>query len=184
MVWTAYALIACGAAVAVIHELSYARIWQPFFSPEFDMNNYWRIAAVGQTTAMTLVPVVLIGCGLGMLSAYHRAATRPYLMMLWMLIAFALPTPLIHWLVWIAIYAIDAATLGTHSHTPIPNMVVWQNCFVIVSLVPAFAGASYLLGCIAGCRRIDKRPQEASVPAELPTPVKPAKGGIVSHASV
>ncbi|GEM_PF-4513573 len=180
-VWAAYGLIACGAVVALIHELSYVRLWQPFFSPQFDMNNYWQIAAVGQTTVMTLVPVVLIGCGLGMLSAYHRAATRPYLMMLWMLIALGLPTPLLHWLIWMAIYAIYTAMLGIHQHAPTPNMIGWQNSFVLLSLVPAFAGASYLLGCIAGCRRIDKRPQEVGVPAELPRPVQSAKGGAVSH---
>jgi hypothetical protein len=180
-VWAAYGLIVCGAIVALIHELSYVRLWQPFFSPQFDMNNYWQIAAVGQTTAMTLVPVVLIGCGLGMLSAYHRAAPRPYLMALWMLLALGLPTPLLHWLVWIALYAIYTATLGFHRHAPTPNMIGWQNCFVLLSLVPAFAGASYLLGCIAGCRRIDKNPQEVGVPAELPRPVRSAKGGAAVH---
>ncbi|MFN8138714.1 MAG: hypothetical protein U0R49_02830 [Fimbriimonadales bacterium] len=168
----AYALL-IGATLVCLGQMAlWIKAWEPFFSHDYDMQNFAQVANVVPLTILSLLPVCMIGVAFGLLSAYHRAAPRPMLMGFWMMVSPLLPTPMIHWLVWIAIYAIYTATLGKHPNVVPPDPKIFQAGITLLSLMPTFAGISYVIGLLTGCRR--KRPAEQTVAVPASRPESPS----------
>lgn len=173
-VYIGYSLIIAGAAVALGFLWRVAALWTSYVEGSVPLSELASVAAIGEVTALSLLPVVLIGLGLGLLSGYHRASARPALAAGWMLASTGLPSPLLHWLIWMAVYAIHTGTIGPHPHIPLPDFQGWQLCIALTGIVPAFAGAAYLAGVLTGCRRVRSSLEHARA-RRVPLPANPSK---------
>lgn len=123
--------------------------------------------------------VVMIGCGLGLLSAYHRGTFRPVLAGAWIWIStqFASPTH-VSFLVAIAINAIHKAMEQPVVKVPdaaMPPSAQLELLVTTMQYTPVFAGVAYVIGTMVGSRRMDPGLEKARVGAPVsPPPVSRA----------
>ncbi len=130
-----------------------------------------------EQAALFLSAVVMIGCGLGLLSAYHRGTFRPVLAgaWVWVSVQFAEPTHL-SFLVSIAINAIHKAML--QPVLPIPDATMPPNgqlelLVTAMEYTPVFAGIAYVIGTMVGSRRMSPGVEKVGVREPLsPAPVQ------------
>lgn len=155
--WIANLLMLGGLLVALLQMWRWNDLWVPYMRPDFEFSQYGELLAPLELAVLSVLPVVLVGVALGMLSAFHRGSPRPILAGAWVLVSSFFPYPLIHWLVWIAIYAIHDAMLQPLSKMPNLSDPNWSQFYLsidLVNLIPLFAGVAYLLGLFVGKQRI------------------------------
>ena len=151
-----WATIALGLLCIVGQQLTSAALMRGTEHPAFPANMD-RIAGVFPLTAFHVASLLFVGMGFGLLSAHHRGDSRPALLVLLMIASQSFPDPIIHWLVWIATYAILTARLEPLIQIPaVPNLPLWQwELAIDLLLVGAlFIALGYYVGVVAGRRRI------------------------------
>ncbi len=149
-----WSMIALGPLLLIGQQLASVWLMRGFDDPEFP-THVDRLAGLFPLTALHAASILFVGLGFGMLSAHHRGGSRPVLLTLLMIATLSFPDPIIHWLVWIAIYAILAARIGPITPLPAaPNPAVWQweLAFNVLLFGPAFAALGYYVGVTLGRR--------------------------------
>lgn len=167
--WIASLLMLGGLLVALMQLWRWNDLWVPYMRPDFESSHYADLLAPIELAVLSVLPVVLIGISLGLMSAFHRGSPRPILAGAWVLTSSFFPYPLIHWLVWIAIYAIHDAMLQPLSRVPNLSDPNWSQFYLaidLVNLIPLFAGVAYLLGLFIGKRRITRPHPELPLPSK------------------
>lgn len=107
--------------------------------------NYDQLAGVVPLTTFFVASVCLISFALGLRSGAHRGGSRILLLALLVMSIEFVPDPLLHWLVWMAIYSIDSATMtpmSIHSAAAYPpgnqleaGIFIVQYAFVLVPIL-------------------------------------------------
>ncbi len=154
----AWLLILLGAASSIAMHGYSASLMQEMSATEFPIDRLDDLAGTRTLPLLYLMAPILMGVGLGLLSAYHMGGLRPILMGMWMVGSTYLPDPLVHWLVWAAICAILIARQTPIqpylTGPPVPSPEEWEMAFTIIRSGPMFAGIAYVLGVYLGCRRV------------------------------
>ncbi|GIV01834.1 MAG: hypothetical protein KatS3mg015_0664 [Fimbriimonadales bacterium] len=150
-----------------------------FLQDDFPLSRFDEFGAFVPLGAMTASSAALFGLGAGLLSAYHNASPRPFLLILLIAAVTSMPTPLLFWLVYFGIYAILLATPQPLVHldtvkAPTPTeMMLGMN---LVDWIPIFVGVGYLLGVWAGNRRARPGEEAVGVPSRLTPQPKTSAG--------
>lgn len=111
-------LIGVGIALTVAQGLLSHFLFQQYAAGLFSRERFDQVAGVIPLTALYLGAILLISVGFGIHAASYRGGSRAILLALWMFLVRTLPDPLIHWLVWIALYSIDSGTLIINQIVP------------------------------------------------------------------
>jgi hypothetical protein len=133
-------------------------------TPDFDLAQYHRIAGMLPLTAIFVSCIALTGIGLGMLVSYRRGGSRVFLLALWMSGSRLVNDPMIHMLVWIAIYSILMAIQTPLIPMPAPSAPPgWHFELMLNSVLygPAIAAVGFWLGVLLA-RRPDRVPSNSS----------------------
>lgn len=157
VLWLGWFLIVLGALSGLAVGAFSMWLMKQYGTGAFSEADFVRLAGITPLTYLCLAASIGIGLGLGLMSAFHRGSFRPVLMAIWIAISVNLPNPLLHWLVWIAMYSILTARLQPLQQlpaTPFPPLQDWLVATTLVLLAPAFAGLGYVLGVIFGSRSV------------------------------
>ncbi len=153
----AVALMAWGAMFSIAMQNYEDRLMRMYAALNFPLSRFNEIPAPILLASLYVASVACYGAALGVLSAFHQASFRPFLLALFLLIGVRmLPDPILHWLVCFAIYAILLARLqpvGPIETPTFPSDEKMQLAMNIVLLAPAIAGAAYGIGVLLACRR-------------------------------
>lgn len=165
----AWAVIFIGAGLIESQQQYSAYLMRLCNAEEFPIKTFAEIAAPLQLGGLYLASILFFGVGLGLLSAYHRGGARPFMMALWIFVSRMIPTPFLHWLVWIAMYAILLARYNpavplVDPSFPAGDTLVWG--MTMINLGPLVAGLGYLAGVLLGRRKL--APEPAVVAASSP----------------
>jgi hypothetical protein len=157
----ALVLIAIGLLLCVYSLDMQSTRWALFVHDRLPLNRFHEIAAPIPLALLYVASTVCFGAALGVLSAFHQAGPRPFLLVLWLALGIGfMPSPLLHWLVWIAVYGILLARSGQSplEAVGIPPPGQLGAGIDIVSIAPLFSGLAYVLGLILACRRVVSYP--------------------------
>ncbi|MEW5882835.1 MAG: hypothetical protein AB1725_01260 [Armatimonadota bacterium] len=179
VVWVAWASLIAAFALVIAMHMYEAHLWRWYIQDDFDLRDFAEVAAYVPLASLNAGWLLLAGIGAGLLSAYHRAGARPVLAALFILAVYDITGPLLHWLVWTAIYAILVALrqpLVSIGPVGFPSAGEIDLAMALLSLAPAFVGFGYVLGVLVGCRRARPGEQEVGVPAKL-SPRQPTAAG-------
>lgn len=179
VVWAAYASILIAFALVIALQVWESRLYQWYLRDDFDLRDFGEVAGYVPLSALNGALLLFVGLGVGLLSAYHRGGPRPVLAALFVLAVFDLTGPVLHWLVWIAVYAILLAIrqpLVPLGPVGFPLASEVDLAITLMALRPAFVGIGYVLGVLLGRRRARPGEQEVGVPARL-IPRQPTAGG-------
>lgn len=168
--WTAYAFLALGIGLNLSQSLLSNELWWRYMYDVIPPTQLDVIFAGIPLALLFAGSVLCFGLFLGLLSSFYRGGFRPVLGGAWVVLSIQVPSPLVHWLVWMMIYAIHRAQMWIvipSPNIPAPSMAEMNFAIGTVALAPAIAGLGYVLGVIAGCWR-----KPALVPVVQPAPTK------------
>lgn len=148
----------------------------PFPEKEFS-----QLAGLFPLTALYLGSVFLSSVGVGMVTGYHRGRPMLLPMALWLGATRAIYDPVLHWLVYIAMYAILTARVGPVQpipHVPFPPYWQWDLAYAFVQWAPLFALIGYLIGVPLARRRVRHGEELAPVASSVPLAPSPSGASI------
>lgn len=148
--------IGLGILLLVLHNFESVQLMRGFDDPDF-ITNMDVLAGLFPLTGLHVASILFVGLGFGFLSAHHRGGSRPVLLVLLAIATHSFPDPIIHWLVWIAIYAIVTARLSPLIVFPVaphPPDMQWEIAFGFFKYASAFVIVGYYVGVALGRRRI------------------------------
>ncbi|MCB8933649.1 MAG: hypothetical protein M9921_05995 [Fimbriimonadaceae bacterium] len=151
--WSAIGL---GILLLVALEIESYRLMRGFFDPDF-VAHMDVLAGLFPLTSLHVASIVFVGLGFGLLSAHHRGGSRPVLLVLLAIATHTFPDPILHWLVWIAIYAIVTARLSPLIIDPVaphPTDAQWEIAYGFLQYASLFAVVGYYAGVSLGRRRL------------------------------
>jgi hypothetical protein len=155
--WMAVALISWGclafAYVCSVQHLDWIEMSKTNYPPA----NFEAIASPVYYGILSCLAMACFGSALGVLSAFHCASVRPFLLGLFLAAtAFVAPDNLIHWLVWIAIYHIYMAIPG-QDPTYVVSSPTWQEWNLGMGLsgyAPVIAAVFYVVAVVLASVRL------------------------------
>lgn len=145
---------------------------QRYIDGLYSAANFADFAGILPLIGLYFIPIIFISLGFGLHSGASIAGSRIILLTAWMVGISFLPSPVIHWLVWTAIYAIETAIMTPHMVLPVlqyPPLLEWA--YTVVGLSFAAAPPFFWLGIVAGRRRW--RAEGAGVTADTKASVNP-----------
>lgn len=150
-----------------------------FLQDDFALGRFGELGSFVSLGMMTAIAAALVGWAAGLLSAYHNASPRPFLLALLILVSVGLPTPDLFWLVYFAVYAILVSivqpVVPLETVTP-PSASEMNIGISLVQAVPLLVGVGYILGVWAGHRRARSGEEMVGVPARLSPQPKASAG--------
>ncbi|MCH8275494.1 MAG: hypothetical protein IH851_11970 [Armatimonadetes bacterium] len=159
-VWAGWACILAAAGLVIFKLHYHNSLMTAYAEGAITLEQFGRIPQPALTGALHAAAICLFGLGLGLFSAFHRAAGRPFLLALFLIASVTLPDPVIMWHIWFALYAILTARLGPVTQVepvwgiPIPALWEWNVGITLVFLGPVFAALGYYVGLGLGKRRL------------------------------
>ncbi len=151
-------LLVAAGALAIVYSLSIrSSLWGSFVDDLLPLARFHEIAAPSSLAVLHLGAAACFGAALGVLSAFHQAGPRPFLLALWLLIGvMTIPDPLLHWLSWMAVYAILIARPGQSPHDVVSILPSGQIelGMLLTGLAPLISGLAYVLGIVLTCRKL------------------------------
>ncbi|MCH8274245.1 MAG: hypothetical protein IH851_05595 [Armatimonadetes bacterium] len=159
VVWAAGLLLLAGVAAGILQSWLMYHGMVVYSHPESPESTFFDLPGPMLLALLFVGAVAAASMGFGMLSAYHRGGPRVGLLVLWVVLAFyALPDPILYWLVHSAIWTIKTAILTPVGPPPdpIPLAPLWQRelALTLVWLAPLIGGVIYFLGVRLGVRRV------------------------------
>lgn len=161
--------IAVGAVLTIASYAATNNAWYPLiYDQEYSFSNLRDAAAVLPLTLLSVGTAASFSIGLGLLSAFHRGGPAWPLLWVWTWWAQYVSTPLLHWLVWIAIFAIHTAmispVIGPLPIASVPSQQEWAIGITAIQFIPLFAVAFYFVGLLLGRWVARGRSQQVDLP--------------------
>ena len=153
----AVTLVAWGCFGIIYVRVTQHLDWVEMSKTNYPPANFEAIAAPVYYGVLNVLSLGCFGAALGVLSAFHCAGVRPFLVAMFLCaLAFTAPDNIIHWLVWIAIFHIYMAMPGQDPNTivPHPTWQEWNLGMTLSSYAPVFAVGFYLLAVIAASKKV------------------------------
>ncbi|MBV6458696.1 MAG: hypothetical protein HONBIEJF_01832 [Fimbriimonadaceae bacterium] len=171
---TIFILGGCGLTVGSYLVTNSA--WYPLiYDPEYSFTRFREAAAVAPLTALSVGTVASFSIGLGLLSALHRGGPAWPALWVWAWWSQNVSTPVLHWLVWQAIFAIHTAIKSPVLHwQPVatgPSQQEWMFGLEAIRLLPVFAVVFYFLGLGMGRRTKALRTDDGLVNRQVHTTI-------------
>ena len=160
--WMAVALITWGCLAFVYMGVRQQLDWVEMSKTNYPPANFEAIAAPVYYGALSALAMSCFGAALGVLSAFHCASVRPFLLGLFLAaVAFVAPGHILHWLVWMAIYNIYMAI---PSQDPVyvvasPTWQEWNWGMVLSGYAPVIGAVFYVIAVVLASRKIKVQPR-------------------------
>lgn len=155
--WLAATMVAWGAMLIVYVQQAQFVDWAEFLKTNYPPADFDSIASPVRYGLLTALSTACFGTALGLLSAFHCAGVRPFLLALFVIACGAmLPGSIMHWLVWIAIFAIYMAIpfQDPTSTVPSPSMSEWNLGMGLEDYAPLIGAGFYLLAVVLASKRL------------------------------
>lgn len=124
---------------------------------DFPLTRFADLAAPTTYALLYLASLTCLCAAAGFLSASERAGPRPILFAVYVILLTSLALdPIMHWLVWAAIYSILSAQLvplGPPVNVSVPSLEEWDRAFSILWWSPVIAGIAYILAIVLVSRK-------------------------------
>ncbi|MBI5706307.1 MAG: hypothetical protein HZC36_04885 [Armatimonadetes bacterium] len=149
MGFAAWAVILCGFGSSIAMKAESAHLMNLMAADPFPEAEYQRLAGLFPLTALYLASVLLVGLGIGMKVGHDRGFPQFWPLVLWLCAVQMLPDPVLHWLVYVAIFSILAARTGTIiqvPHVPVPPYWQTELAHNLVLFSPVLGFLGYMIG--------------------------------------
>lgn len=154
----AWIIVLSGLGLSWIERLVSERLMLSCTVEPFPVQDFASISGLIPLTALYVGSLLVTGLGIGMLTGHDRGRPQLLMLALWLGASRSIYDPVLHWLVYIAIYAILSARIGTlivQPHVPIAPYWQWDLALTVLQWAPVAALIGYLVGVPIARRRVN-----------------------------